>query len=278
VATLRQKIAIAARIDMPVLLTGTTGTGTVCVGSAIHVASRPGHPLLTVDLAVCTEPTRELLDAAADGTMLLENVHLASPQWRQWLSGVVAGQGGRNVRSIRLIATAPPIGPHAPGSWADDDLYRSLSTFSIALPRLRDRIDDLGHLLDYYVDEAIALGLPRPETFSAEALHALRRHSWSGNLCELRLAVFRLVERAAGAVVGPDDVSRALGTSQESATSDAPRPLNEVIRQTITDALQRHHGNVTAAARALAISKVTLYRKLEELTEDPRVTLNQARR
>jgi DNA-binding NtrC family response regulator len=161
-----------------------------------------------------------------------------------------------------------------------EDLYYRLSTFPIALPALRDRIEDIPLL-------AVALlarvAPQRRMALSAGALAALQRHPFPGNVRELRNVLERAALLADGMTIDPVHVERALGTDPPSPVPRAsgtgltyglPVPasdasLRSLERAALQAQLKTHRGSRAELARKLGISERSLYRKLRDIEREP---------
>jgi transcriptional regulator with PAS, ATPase and Fis domain len=148
-----------------------------------------------------------------------------------------------------------------------EDLYYRLSVLPVVLPPLRARArEDLVSLIDRIGGE-LRRQLPHaPAEISDGALDQLLRHSWPGNIRELRNVLERamIVGRGARQISVehlPPDVRRSGSTG---AASHVPRTLHDVERAHIERTLRAHNENRTRAARELGISRATLINKIKE--------------
>lgn len=158
----------------------------------------------------------------------------------------------------------------AEGTFREDLLFR-INTFEIAVPPLRDRLDDLPALVDHFVRRARPQTPPQAVAATADTVVILGRHRWPGNvrelanvvehalvLCdELPLSVGHLPARL---IAGRPPVVTATGAVTPAI--DRPVSLRELETQAILAALDRHQGNKPRAAEELGISLKTLYNKL----------------
>jgi two-component system, NtrC family, response regulator HydG len=174
------------------------------------------------------------------------------------------------------------------------DLYHRLNVIQIDLPPLRDRHEDIGLLALYFLERTTTDWARPPMAFSPEAMTLLETYDYPGNVRELENAIEHAVTVAEGQIVTPADLpvvmraSRQLEAHADRGNASAGGASNEEARRGLTaresedgawrDAwsladvekehirrvLERHHGNATAAARQLGISRTTLWRKLRE--------------
>jgi DNA-binding NtrC family response regulator len=164
-----------------------------------------------------------------------------------------------------------------------EDLFYRLDVVSIPLPPLRDRLDDIPHLVQHFLEKYNQRLKKSVERLGDEAMACLARYGWPGNVRELENVMERAVLFADGPVITVDELPNAL-RDQESSTrptrdlvEPAPRtpvgPLKQIVRQhteslekdLITRALEETGGNVTQAARRLEISRKSLQNKMKEL-------------
>lgn len=294
-----EQTQMAARNRVDVLILGETGTGKELIARAIHDlsarASGPFVPVNTADLPAdlfeaeplghakgadpgVTGARRGRLGAADGGTLFVDEIAeldlgaqakmLRAIQERAVLS---LGASREVLADFRLIAaTSRPIADMArEGSFREDLLYR-INAFTIWLPPLRERPEDIPELAAHLAATATEHGMPATPGPSAAACARLSDELWPGNVRQLQSVVLRAAFLACGEPIEAHHVEQALApTERESAASPARRgegsrvSLDAIIRKRVLDALRNTGGNVTAAARALAGSKMTLYRELD---------------
>jgi two-component system response regulator FlrC len=143
------------------------------------------------------------------------------------------------------------------------DLYFRLSTFPIEIPPLRERAADIEALAELFLSRA-AQRFDKPQLrLSDEARYVLRAHPWPGNVRELENAIERAAILADGAVL-PEHFPFGGQTRAGQVASAGPLSMRDLERRAIEDALKRHGGNRTHAARELGISLRTLQYRLKE--------------
>ncbi len=159
------------------------------------------------------------------------------------------------------------------------DLYFRINTFTLNLPPLRERKEDILLLAQHFLDLHITRRGTEKKRLSQVAEQLLLSHNWPGNVRELRNAMERAVVLAAGSVVEsevlPDEIRKKQG--QPTASLDLPQnppagaedlppitPLRELERAAIIETLSQLGNNVTKTAKHLGISKATLFRKLKK--------------
>jgi len=141
-----------------------------------------------------------------------------------------------------------------------EDLFHRLSPLQIYVPALRERVEDIGPLAGFFLQQHD----PR-RRFSAEAIAVLQRHSWSGNVRELRNVVTRAAVYSSGDEIGPDDLPREIvGKPMRTPNpQDVSYSLDGLEQHTIFKALEQTGGHQQKAAEILGISRRTLIRKLK---------------
>ncbi|WP_328596286.1 helix-turn-helix domain-containing protein [Streptomyces apricus] len=155
----------------------------------------------------------------------------------------------------------PLLVTHTPDAAPGPCLQRLLDTLAVhavPLPALRERTEDIRELLADLAP-APAPGEP-PLTWTLDALHALERHPWPGNVTELALLVRSLAKRRRA--TGPVRRSELPDPVREGPAARSLSPMEHAERTAVLEALHRHGGNKVRTAAALGIARATLYRKL----------------
>ena len=298
---LRRAVDLARKVavtDTSVLLTGETGTGKEVFAQAIHHASRRAKGAFVA--INCSAFSRELLEselfghragsftgAAKDkkglfeeadkGTLFLDEigempVELQAKLLRVLESGefIKIGETRPTRVDVRLIAaTNRDLEKEIAAGNFREDLYFRLSVFRIHLPSLRERPGDIaGYIRVFAAQFADKMGR-RIDSIDADYIAALERHTWHGNVRELRNVVERSLIMAEGNAL----TVGCLSPEFHAASCDGSVPDSMAL-----DALERHHilrvleytkGNKAEAARLLGIGIATLYRKLESYGMKP---------
>jgi two-component system response regulator HydG len=294
----RAIIEKVAPTEANVLLLGENGTGKELVAKSLHEQSRrAARPFVATDVAALSEGLFESelfghlkgaftdaqasrvgrFEAATGGTLFLDEIgNIALPQQAKLLTAlqnrqvVPVGSNTPVPVDIRLLSAtnAPLHALVARGAFRQDLMYR-LNTVEITLPPLRERGDDVQLLAQHFAQVyATRNRQPVPE-FSAAALRKLREHPWPGNVRELQHAVERAVILGTGPLLLPADFSfRSLESAAAAAPAatitENPLPLLEVEKNTIQQAIERHQGNLTKAAKELGLTRTALYRRLDK--------------
>ena len=291
-AKMREVMNVVSRVaptEANVLIRGENGTGKELVARALHRQSRRAdNVLVAVDLGAIAESLFEselfghrkgaFTDARGDragrfqaadgGTLFLDEVGNLPPPLQTKLLRVLESRevlplGGDTPVAIdvRLVsATNQPLEALvADGRFREDLLYR-INTIEIQLPPLRERLDDLPELVDYFIRTyAKKYGLPEKPVIDT-AMAALRQHHWPGNVRELSHAVERALILSDGDTLVAGDFRLTKGSD------DAPGSLNleDSERRMVSLALEQAGGNISQAAASLGITRSALYRRIEK--------------
>ncbi len=310
-----EKAKLLAKVDVPVLLLGETGVGKESFARAIHEeGNRKDGPFVVLN---CGGLPRDLLaselfgyvdgaftgarrsgmvgkiESANGGTLFLDEIGEMPLELQPYLLRVLEGGevyplGGAKPRMVefRLVAaTNKDLRAEVNAHRFRMDLFYRISVTSLHIPPLRERREDIPALVDYFSREASLRNGARVKRFAPEALSALGRCTWPGNIRELRNVVEGAVLMAAEEVVTvsdfPEDFTSFLDGAQEQANTPPSPPmvmdLEGVERDAISAAIVACHGNLTLVAKELRISKSTLYLKvkkygLDKLVPDARVS------
>jgi two-component system NtrC family response regulator len=280
-------IRTAGATDAPALVVGEPGTGKKRAARAVHdLSSRAAAPFVVVDAGAAGEalerdlfgaaqngaPPEGLLGEARGGTLYLDGVHALSPAVQARLAAFLArtgaGPGPGPVPSGERGAAAPSEArllagsPHAldrdirTGRFRGD-LYYRLAVVTVSLPPLRHRQEDVVAIAEAALASTARSERRRAVGFTGAAERALLAHDWPGNITELEARVRRAVIMARGRLVGPADLGLNGGPEAHERTLDEAR--KGVERDVVVGALRLAAGNVSRAARAIGVSRPTLY-------------------
>ncbi|MFH9002679.1 sigma-54-dependent Fis family transcriptional regulator [Streptomyces afghaniensis] len=238
-----------ARSPEPLLLTGERGTGKSAL--ALDLLGTEARAVVEIaDAALDAGLERALPTWRADRPLLLRHAErLAQP-------GVAALNSLLDTHpDTRLLVTYTPGAPAGP---CLQRLLDKLSARSVTLPPLRERTEDIRELLPALAPRPVP-GQP-PLTWTLDALRALERYPWPGNVTELAHVVRALAEDRR--MSGPVRRAELPDAVREGPAARPLSPMEHAERAAILEALRRHGGNKARAAAALGIGRATLYRKL----------------
>jgi len=285
-------IECAARSDAKVLITGETGVGKEVVARLIHLRSlRASGPLVTVNCAGLPDSLLEselfghvrgsftgayrdkpgLLEMAPNGTVFLDEVGEMSMRMQVVLlrfleTGEIQRIGADRSHTrvnVRLItATNRDLSSQIGAGAFREDLYFRLNVIRLNIPPLRERVDDIPLLVEYYLDAYAAQHrVPRPQMSSA-GMDVLMAHRWPGNIRELKNVLERLVLKANGQIVRPtdlpSDVFKPLIAAADAQTREAGglrKPEAQSVADELAARLLQHGESFWSAVYPLFMSR-----------------------
>ena len=279
-----------------VLIHGETGVGKELFARAVHGNEASSGPFITFN---CGATTKELIgselfghvrgaytgatnegragrfELAHGGTLCLDEIgdlplELQPVLLRVLEEGVVCRLGEAKPRrvDVRLLAmTNRDLLRDVEAGRFRRDLYHRIGVTNIRVPPLRERAGDIELLADHFnLQLARRHGLV-PRKFSRDVMAMLCAYSWPGNVREMRNVIEGLLLTSNDVLVQcdelPEEVLAAAGTGAGLSAASPATSLEEAERLAIVCAVKSMHGNLTRAARALGVSRSTLYRKVE---------------
>ncbi len=289
-----------ARSDAALVIFGESGTGKEVVARAVH-ASGPRHdkPFVAVNVAALPSELLEtelfghargaftgaataragLFEEAAGGTLFLDEIAemplaLQAKLLRALQDGEVrrVGESRSFAVDARIVgATHRDLRAEVRAGRFREDLYFRLKVLSLRVPALRERREDILPLVAHFLADLGPTASGRMRTLDKAARDTLLRAPWPGNVRELQNAILHGAALAEGDVLGVQDLPEdllgdvALGGGARADASDvtAIATLADVERAHVHKALEACGGAVGLAARALGISRNTLWRKLK---------------
>ena len=273
---LRDTIGMVASADMNVLLQGETGTGKNLVARMIHdLSARCDGPYIAINAAqISADHLPYIAREAAGGTLLLDEIGACPPDVQPVLLHMIdAGEvldpkkGLPEQVDLRVIAATNKDTDAAikAGTLRADLMFR-LDGFSIELPPLRERRDDIALLAMRFSQEFATLYDSDPPALRDDELSALMAHEWPGNVRELRNLMDRRVTMARHGMTSIQDVLfEEAGHSRKSGLREAVAAFE---RQMIGKAIQSHAGRMDDVAHELGIGRRTLNEKIVKLGLD----------
>ncbi|MEZ4474936.1 MAG: sigma 54-interacting transcriptional regulator [bacterium] len=291
-----RRVDKVAATDINVLVLGETGTGKELVAREIHRRSpRAKGPFVAVNCGAIPETLMESelfghrrgaftgavenkigsFQAAEGGTLFLDEigempVHLQVKLLRAIQERVITRVGDSKPMPVDLrlvVATHADLEQAIREGRFREDLYYRINVVSVVLPPLRERDDDVV-LIGRFLLDRYARTYDRPITgFTRDAIIALRKHAWPGNIRELENRLKKAVVLADGPMLSPEDLDL-----DDDMLADRILPLAEAKerfqRRYIDEVLALNHGNRTKTAADLGVDPRTIFRHLEKVRDD----------
>ena len=295
-----------AETDVTVLLTGESGTGKEMIARGIHLASpRANGPFVAINCAAIPESLIEselfghrkgsftgatsdatgTVEAASGGTLFLDEIGSMPLGLQPKLLRVLEqrevvrlGESSPRAIDVRVIAASnrdlgAMVGMHE----FREDLYFRLAVVPIELPPLRNRREDIPLLAAHLLAQSLERHRRSGIRLDRSVIEALASHDWPGNVRELANVIERMVVLARTEVLSLDDLPEAIGNRSRHVAGvvlEVPEDgvsLDDVERELLRLALERHDGNQTRAARFLRITRSALIYRMQKhgLTVDP---------
>jgi DNA-binding NtrC family response regulator len=282
-------IAKAASVDYPALITGEIGSGKGTVARAIHDHShRSRHPFVVVDCSMLTadallseldscevdltddvEAPLGRIARARAGTVLLDEIGDLSPAAQAVLAGalqrgVLLDSGGNN-SAVRVIAsTQGNLEMAVREGRFREDLYYRINVLSLSVPPLKERREDILPLAEHFL-EVLNSGSPSSRIFSKEAREVLSNFAWPGNIRALINRISSALVMGEGTAITPADLGLERREPGRAVSLDLDEARMMAERNVLLAALRHSKNNLTAAAKSLKISRMTMYRMMEKL-------------
>jgi DNA-binding NtrC family response regulator len=307
-------ISRVANTDSTILILGESGTGKELVARALHYSSRrAAMPFIAVNCAALPEHLLEselfghrkgaftgaafdkvgLFQGADGGTIFLDEIGSMPLGLQSKLLRFLQDKELRRVGDTAMIkvdvrvlaATNEPLQEKLKNKSFREDLYYRISVIPIELPPLRERVDDIPLLVQYYLQIYAKQRGVDSLRIAPDVMEVLKRYRWPGNVRELQNALERACVLCDGGVVQVKDLPEAvlglvapppppaapvIGSPEKSVAGGEVSPLKDYLHQTeisyIEEAIRAANGNKEAAAQKLGISMATLYRKMSPNT------------
>ncbi|MBI5789400.1 MAG: sigma-54-dependent Fis family transcriptional regulator [Candidatus Schekmanbacteria bacterium] len=280
-----------------VLLTGESGTGKELFANAVYkLSNRANKPFVKLSCAALSEGVLESeifghekgaftgaweskkgrFELANNGTLFLDEIGEISLRTQTKLLRVlqereferVGGQKTLKVDVRLIVATNQDLAVSVQEGRFREDLYYRLNVVTIHLPPLRERLEDIPLLIEYFV-EAICTENDREVLHVApEVVDLLSAYAWPGNIRELHNCIESSVVKTRGKTITltalPSHIQRSTLLMNNKITFSVGASMDEIEREAIIKTLQAVQGNKTMAARILRIGTKTIYRKIAE--------------
>ena len=288
------KIEKVAPTDANILILGENGTGKDLIAKAIHQRShRAKQPFIKVDVGALTETLFESelfghkkgaftdaredrigrFEAAHGGTLFLDEIGNISLQQQSKLLTVLQNRQVTRLGTnqpipidIRLIcATNLPLTELANEARFRKDLIYRINTVEITVPPLRKRAEDIVLLARHFANVYSAKYLKPSIQFSRDAIDKLKQYHYPGNVRELQYTIERAIIMADDNELDADGL---IFSPLESARIYEEEPkelhLSTIEKNTILRVIEKHHGNISKAAKELGLTRTALYRRLSK--------------
>jgi two-component system nitrogen regulation response regulator NtrX len=299
---LRQQIAVAAPTTGRVLIYGESGTGKEVVARALHAASlRSARPFVEMNCAAIPD---ELIESelfghlrgsftgahedkigkfqrADGGTLFLDEVGDMSLRTQSKVLRVLEEQSVEPLGSNRALrvdvrviaATNKRLDDEIARDRFREDLFYRLNVVPFVIPALRERIEDVPVLAQYFLDGYTGAYGRQAKELSDGAIEVMMRYSWPGNVRELRNVIERLVIVCPQAHIEPHHLPPELFRSSGHTPQAPPATLHEARaayeRDFILRKLEENQWNMTRTASAIGLERSHLYRKMKSLGISP---------
>lgn len=280
-----------APTDANVLILGENGTGKYVFAKEIHLQSkRKNNPFIHVDLGSLNENLFEselfgyvkgaFTDAQKDtlgrfelakgGTIFLDEIGNLPLHLQSKLLTVIQnrkitrlGEGKEREIDARIIcATNAPIHKMVEEQNFRQDLLFRINTIELTLPPLRERKEDISLLANHFLKKLSQKYRKRALEFTADALSAMKDYHWPGNIREIEHLVERAVIISDNEKIETSDLH--FSTKKAAVDSVANLNIEETEKTLIQQAMQKHQGNISRAAKDLGLTRAALYRRLEK--------------
>lgn len=303
----RENIRRVAPISAPVLIHGEKGSGKELIAFSIHCNSpRRDRPFITVHCSAIPEELIESelfghekgafpgalshkkgrFDQVDGGTLLLDeigelplNTQMKILRFIQDGSFERVGGSRRLTADIRIIAaTSRSLDLDSAAGKFSSDLYYQLGTMPFRAPALRERLEDIGPLVQHFVAQFFRREGGEAKAFLPEAISRLQQYPWPGNLRELKNVVERLLIMTPGRVISADDIpllsgepSAQLQPAGDALSRSSLRDAREDFeREFIIHKLEENDWNISRTAELIDLERSNLHRKIKSYGIDVR--------
>lgn len=277
------QLKLAQQSALPLLMIGEEGTGRQFMARQIHLASDFGRrsfvpldcrrlPAEQLEATFQRMSTAQHLEALQTGTVYLNHVEALPRDIQRMVLKMI---GSRSATTPRVIAAAHRhLEPLVESGDFLVELQLALTSLSIIVPPLRNRLDDLPHLSQFFLEEGNR-GQPRQiDGFQNDVWLQFRRYDWPGNVRELRAVVMEARDACTGSMIETGQLPfwfrsgvdrQSIGTTTRNRAQPLDPLLQQIEREQIELALAEARQNKAKAAEILGITRPRLYRRMEIL-------------
>lgn len=286
----------AAPTDSTIMIFGETGTGKELIARSVHENSpRKNSTFMAVHCAALAKTVLESelfghekgaftgadqqrkgrFESADGGTVFLDEIGEISHDVQVKLLRVLQEKQVQQVGGnkpidvdIRIVtATNKNLAQMVKDGTFREDLYYRLNVIPITVPALRERMQDVPALANFFLNK-FNKQLGKQLTFSKEAMDHLCEYDWPGNVRELQNILERTVILSSGPEIDAEDLKLNINTIEKVTVTSSPQSLRDGIQkkeiEKLTQALHEANGNLSEAARALSIARSTLFDRLKK--------------
>ena len=295
---IRKSISKLARSQAPIYISGESGTGKELVARMIHEQGpRAANPFIPVNCGAIPHDLMEseffghrkgsftgavadkegLFQAADEGTLFFDEIaelpqHMQVKLLRAIQEKTIRPVGATKeiLVNVRILsATHTDLAKLVQEGKFRQDLFYRINVIELQIPPLRERIEDLALLIAHILKKLTsAANVAQPE-LSARAVAALKGYQFPGNIRELENILERAMTLCEGKIIEMENLQLPESTEDNNRIADRESGLDsylvDIEKQSIAEALEKTHGNKTAAARLLGISLRALRYRLEKL-------------
>ncbi|MBV5318025.1 MAG: sigma 54-interacting transcriptional regulator [Desulfobulbaceae bacterium] len=290
---LYEDIRTIAPINVPVFISGEAGSGKEHVAAALHNFSQRKGAYIPLNCAAIPEGLFESelfgsrkgafheaidksgkLELAEGGTLFLDEVADMSltlqPKLLRFLeNGEISRLGDTRVKKldVRVVtATNRDVADMIRAQTFRDDLFQRLSCFTLKVPPLRERVEDIEPLARYFLGKFSAEYHWKEPRIADNGMQLLLQYQWPGNIRQLRNVLLRLAVQSQGRLITEREIlalSEEFGVMKPAGIEVFPS-LEEMEKNHIKAALDRADGNISDAAGLVGIARSTLYQKMKK--------------
>ena len=283
-----------AKTEANILILGENGTGKELIARAIHKSSnRKDEAFISVDLGAISESLFESelfgfkkgsftdakedragrFEAANKGTIFLDEIGNLSLGLQSKLLSVLQNRKvirlGTNKEisiDVRLVcATNMPLYQMVKENRFRQDLLYRINTVEVPLPSLRERQEDIGPLVEHFLDIYCNKYKTTKKRLNSSTLKRLEKHHWPGNIRELQHSVERAVIMGESNILEPSDFFLSQSDEEKSSeTHSSSMNIEETEKMLIRKVIDKHGGNISKASKELGLTRASLYRRIEK--------------